>query len=272
MSDLQRERGFLHISGIALEYLRLGPAPGDAPTLVLLHEGLGCVSLWKYFPEQLARATGMGVLAYSRAGYGGSDPSPLPRPLSFMHSEGLTVLPQVLNAAGIRKAVLVGHSDGASIALIHAGGSGDERVKGLVLMAPHVLVEEITLAGIRAAGEAYEKTGLRQRLQSHHGDNVDGAFLGWHRAWLDPGFRWWNLESFLPAIQVPVLLIQGEEDNYGSVLQLETIERRLPKKPEILLLAACGHAPFRDQPEATIRAIAAFVARCSLAPNSFCVG
>jgi pimeloyl-ACP methyl ester carboxylesterase len=260
--DLHRENGMLDIDGVALEYLWLGPSPGDAPTLILLHEGLGCVSLWKDFPERLARATGLGVMAYSRAGYGRSDSSPLPRPLSFMHTEGMSTLSRVLDAADIRETVLVGHSDGASIALIHAGGAGNARVKGLALMAPHVIVEEVTLAGIRAAREDYVKTDLRHHLARHHGENVDCAFWGWNGVWLNPEFRQWNLEGFLPPIRVPVLLIQGEEDNFGTVLQLETIERALSEQAEVLMLPDCGHSPFRDQPEATLGAISTFVARC----------
>jgi pimeloyl-ACP methyl ester carboxylesterase len=226
---------------------------------VFLHEGLGCVEMWKDFPERAAEATGWGALAFSRAGYGKSDPCALPRPLGFMHIEGLVTLPRVLDAAGIRLAVLVGHSDGASIALINAGGLRDERILGLVLMAPHVLVEPVTVESIRAAGEAYEKTDLRQRLSRYHGDNVDCAFLGWNRAWLHPLFLSWNLEIFLPGIEVPVLLIQGEEDNYGTALQLETIERGLPAPPEVRLLKGCGHSPFRDQPEMTLEARTGFV-------------
>jgi pimeloyl-ACP methyl ester carboxylesterase len=256
---MRKVNDFFSIDGVSLEYLWLGPGPDEAPVLVFLHEGLGCVEMWKDFPERAAEATGWGALAFSRAGYGKSDPCALPRPLGFMHIEGLVTLPRVLDAAGIRRAVLVGHSDGASIALINAGGLRDERILGLVLMAPHVLVEPVTVESIRAAGEAYEKTDLRQRLSRYHGDNVDCAFLGWNRAWLHPLFLSWNLEIFLPGIEVPVLLIQGEEDNYGTALQLETIERGLPAPPEVRLLKGCGHSPFRDQPEMTLEALTGFV-------------
>jgi pimeloyl-ACP methyl ester carboxylesterase len=256
---MRKVNDFFSIDGVSLEYRWLGPGPDEAPTLVFLHEGLGCVDLWKDFPERVAEATGWGALVYSRAGYGKSDPCVLPRPLGFMHTEGLVTLPRVLDAAGIRRAVLVGHSDGASIALINAGGLRDERIVGLALMAPHVLVEQITVESIREAGEAYEKTDLRLHLSRYHGDNVDCAFLGWNRAWLHPVFRSWNLEIFLPGIEAPVLLIQGKEDNYGTTLQLETIERGLPAPPEIRLLERCGHSPFRDQPESTLQALAGFV-------------
>lgn len=256
---MRKESGFFSIDGVSLEYQWLGPGPGETPTLVFLHEGLGCAALWKDFPERAVKASGYGALVYSRAGYGHSDPCLLPRPLSFMHTEGLVALPKVLDAAGIHQAVLVGHSDGASIAMINAGGLRDERLMGLVLMAPHVLVEELTVESIRAAKEAYEKTDLRQRLARHHGNNVDCAFRGWNKAWLHPQFLSWNLEIFLPAIRVPVLLIQGEEDNYGTALQLETIKRGLPHPPEILMLPRCGHSPFRDQPAASLQAISDFI-------------
>ncbi len=256
---METRTGFFEIDGIALEYLWLGPSPREAPTLVFLHEGLGCVALWRDFPAQVARETGYGALVYSRAGYGQSTACPLPRPLSFMHTEGLSILPKVLDAAAVQEAVLIGHSDGASIAVIHAGGSDDRRVKGLVLLAPHVFVEEVTLASIRAARQAYALADLRERLARYHGENVDCAFLGWNRAWLDPGFLEWNLEGYLPNIKVPVLLIQGEDDQYGTSRQLAAIASQVTQGVETLLLPACGHAPFRDQPEAVLQAIARFV-------------
>jgi pimeloyl-ACP methyl ester carboxylesterase len=258
---MRKEEGFFIIDGASVEYRAVGPAGGESPTLILLHEGLGCVSLWKDFPEQLAQETGCGVLAYSRIGYGRSTSCPLPRPLSFMHTEGLAILPRILDAAGVQDVFLIGHSDGASIALINAGGLGDERVKGLALMAPHVFVEDVTIAGIQAARVSFEEGGLRKSLARYHGENVDCAFLGWNRAWLDPHFRKWNLEIFLPDIRVPVLLIQGEGDNYGTARQLETIVQQVPKGADILMLPDCGHSPFRDQPEATVQAIAEFVSK-----------
>jgi pimeloyl-ACP methyl ester carboxylesterase len=251
---------FFDIDGLRLEYRLLIPQRNNNLTLLLLHEGLGCISMWKDFPRQLAQATGCRVLSYSRAGYGGSDPCPLPRPLTFMHDEGLRVLPKVLTEAKIRQAVLVGHSDGASIALINAGGLSDARIRGLILMAPHVFVEDLTLASIRAAKTAYETTDLRQRLAHYHGNNVDCAFLGWNQAWLNPEFRHWNLEHYLAAIRQPVLLIQGEDDNYGTRCQLEKIAAGLPGGAELTLLPDCGHSPFRDRPTATLQAIAGFLA------------
>ncbi len=257
---MQETQGFFHIEGVQLEYQLLSPAKNDtAPTLVLLHEGLGCVAMWKDFPRQLAQLSGCRVLSYSRAGYGGSDPCHLPRPLSFMHDEGLNVLPKILSAAKIERAVLVGHSDGASISLISAGGPADHRIAGLVLMAPHVFVEQITLASIRAAKTTFETTDLRERLSRYHGDNVDCAFRGWNQAWLDQGFVDWNLEVYLPNIKIPVLLIQGKDDQYGTIKQLKKINAGLPGEAELILLPDCGHSPFRERPTESLQAITGFL-------------
>jgi pimeloyl-ACP methyl ester carboxylesterase len=258
---LQADRGFFNIDGINLEYELLIPAPDSATTLVFLHEGLGCLAMWRDFPRRVALATGCRALNYSRAGYGGSDPCPLPRPLTFMHDEGLKVLPQILDSVGIRSAVLVGHSDGASIALINAGGAADRRIKGLVLMAPHVFVEELTIRSIRAAVAAYHATDLRERLSRYHGAQVDSTFSGWTGAWLDRDFLAMNLEDFLPRIEIPVLLIQGEADNYGTLRQLERIRAKLPRGAEQLLLPGCGHAPFRERPAETLQALVGFLAK-----------
>ncbi|MCF7847654.1 MAG: alpha/beta hydrolase [Kiritimatiellales bacterium] len=251
--------GFFNVDGVQLEYQWFTPLQGIDLTLVFLHEGLGCVAMWKDFPRRVARLTGCRVLIYSRAGYGGSDPCPLPRPLSFMQDEGLRVLPKILNAAGIRNAVLVGHSDGASIALINVGGIADARIQGLILMAPHVFVEELTLRSIRAAKTAFETTDLRERLSRYHGDNVDCAFLGWSQAWLDQDFLGWNLDTYLPNIKVPVLLLQGEQDNYGTLRQLDRITELLPNAAETLLLSGCGHSPFRDRLDDTLQGVADFL-------------
>ena len=243
-----------------MEYQLLTPAKNDTkPTLVLLHEGLGCIAMWKDFPRQLARSSGCPVLSYSRAGYGGSDPCPLPRPLNFMHDEGLKVLPEILTLANIKRTLLIGHSDGASISLISAGGLADERIAGVILMAPHVFVEELTLSSIREAKTAFETTDLRERLARYHGDNVDCAFWGWNRAWLDEDFVDWNLEAFVPQIKVPVQLIQGTQDQYGTIQQLNKISAGLPNGAKLTLLPDCGHSPFHDQPTMTLRAINAFL-------------
>lgn len=251
--------------GPVLEARRVTAAARQgAPTLVLLHEGLGCVALWRQFPEQLAEATGCPVFLYSRAGYGGSSPRDLPWPLDYMQQEGLHGLPAVLDTAGIGPCVLIGHSDGASIALVHAGGLADPRVRGLVLMAPHVFTESEGLASIRAARAAYETGDLRDRLARYHGANVDCAFRGWSDSWLHPDFVRWNLEAFLPGIRVPLLQIQGREDQYGSEAQLAAIARLAGGPVDTHVLDACRHAPQFEQPAQTLALVAAFVSACGV--------
>lgn len=256
---MQETRGFLDIDGDRLEYLLTTPPRCAQTTLVFLHEGLGCLAMWKDFPTRVAAQTGCRALVYSRAGYGGSAPCVLPRPLTFMHEEALKILPRVLDAASIDDAVLVGHSDGASIALINAGGTGDRRVRGLVLMAPHVFVEELTVNSIRKAKSAYQTTDLRERLSRYHGENVDHTFLGWVDAWLDEKFLAWNIEAYLANISVPILLIQGDEDNYGTLRQLQAIQAQVQVTASRLILPGCGHTPFRDCPGETLEAITAFM-------------
>jgi pimeloyl-ACP methyl ester carboxylesterase len=249
---------FLSAGGHRLEYERIPGRPG-APTLVLLHEGLGSVAMWRDFPAKLAQATGCPLLVYSRYGYGGSDPLTAPRELGYMHGEALVVLPELRQALGLDDIVLVGHSDGASIALIHAG-SGRRPVRALILEAPHVVTEETGIASIEEARIAYETGDLRQRLARYHGD-VDGAFRGWCDAWLDPAFRAWTIEEFLPGVTCPVLAIQGADDEYGTLAQLNAIARGVTGPCERLVLANCKHAPHRDQEHAVLAAMAAFVAR-----------
>ena len=260
----------LKIGNKQLEYVWHGPGPAEAPTLVFLHEGLGCVAMWRDFPKRLAEATGSGALVYSRAGYGNSDPAELPRAVRFMHDEALATLPQVLDAFAIREAILVGHSDGGSIALIHAGGistgnshdggpestknlpgpSSKTLIRGLILEAPHVFVEEVGLESIREIAEEYRTAPplLKQRLARYHGKNVDETFWGWNDVWLNPEFRSWNIEEFLPQITVPVLLIQGQDDQYGTLAQAKAIETGCQAPVRTVLLADCGHSPHIDQP------------------------
>ena len=246
-----------------LEYRWWGPGGGTGPVLVLLHEGLGCVAMWRDFPALLHRRTGLPVFAWSRAGYGGSDSVELPRRVDYMHVEGCDVLGAVLDAAGIADAVLVGHSDGASIAIVHAGTHAQppgSRIRALVLLAPHVFCEDVSIASIRAAGDAYRNGGLRERLARYHGNQVDAAFFGWHDVWLLPEFRQWSIERFLPDITVPVLLIQGAQDAYGSAAQLDAIERGVAGPVTRRWLEGCRHAPHRERPGETLDAIDAFVA------------
>lgn len=240
-----------------IDYVWAMPPQGGRPTLVFLHEGLGSISLWRDFPALLGRATGCGVLVYSRYGYGNSAPCPLPRPLDYMHREAQDILPAVLGGLGVGPHVLVGHSDGASIALIHAGSAPRPGLLGIAAMAPHVFVEEISVTAIAQAREAWERGELRERLARHHGTNVEVAFRGWNDAWLDPKFRDWNIESFLPAIKVPVLALQGEGDEYGTSAQVATVARATGG--QLVLLPDCGHSPHRDQPQATLTALSSFI-------------
>jgi pimeloyl-ACP methyl ester carboxylesterase len=248
---------FFDVAGHRLECVRIRGAK-SAPTLVFLHEGLGSVALWKDFPARVADATGCSVLVYSRAGYGRSSPATLPRATDYMHVEALTVLPALLDRLGIADPVLVGHSDGASIALLHAGSSG-RPVRALVALAPHVFVEDMSIASIDEVRRQYETTDLREKLARRHAD-PDAAFRGWNDIWLAPAFRSWNIEACLPGVRCPLLLIQGRDDEYGSAAQLDAIERQVGGKVARIELADCRHSPHRDQPEATLAAIADFVA------------
>ncbi len=256
-------RGEVVADGKRLEAVAYGPPPDQAPTIVMLHEGLGCVALWRDFPQKLAAATAHGVFAYSRAGYGGSERIPLPRPLDYMSREARFSLPAVLDAIGFRRGILLGHSDGASIAAIYAGESADERIEGLVLMAPHLFTEAPGLASIAEARRAYETGDLRSRLAKYHAD-VDIAFRGWNGAWLDPGFEAWNIEDAVGRWRVPALVIQGADDQYGTLEQVRAIERRSPKAVTSLVLEACRHSPQIDQPQATLEAIVRF---CAASPK-----
>lgn len=249
--------GFVMAQGRRLEYRTLPGQRAGTPWLVFLHEGLGSLGLWRDFPDKVALATGCPALVYSRYGYGRSDRLEGLRNAGYMHDEGILALPELLEALGIERPLLVGHSDGASIALLHAGGTG-RAVAGLVLMAPHVFVEELTVASIAAAGEAFRTTDLPRRLGRYHQD-VESTFRGWNEIWLSPAFRDWNIEGFLPGIRAPALLIQGADDEYGSAAQLEALERGLGGPVERLWLADCRHSPHRDQEAASLAAIAAFV-------------
>ncbi len=248
------------VSGIDLECSTWGPPPGEVPTLVLLHEGLGCVALWRDVPDRLAEATGMGVLAYSRAGYGQSGPADLPRPLDYMTREAVDVLPRVLDAAGVQRAILVGHSDGATIAAIYAGSVVDPRVRGLVLMAPHFFTEEIGLAEIEKAKEAFATSELASRMAKYHRD-PETTFKGWNDAWLDPAFRDWDVSEVIDYLRIPALIIQGRDDQYGTVAQVDEVANRSYAPVDVALLDDCKHSPHLDQPDQTIDLIAGFARR-----------
>ena len=272
--------GTLQVSGGCLETGWWGPGPAEAPTLVLLHEGLGSVALWRDVPGRLAEATGWGVFAYSRFGYGYSDTTPLPRPMTYMHHEAHEVLPEVLRGAGIRHAVLIGHSDGGSIAAIYAGtpissfpamprpspqegpgapGHAGTTLLGLVTIAAHFFVEDLNIASIRQIAASYETGDLRQRLARYHRD-VEAAFRGWNDAWLDPRFRAFDITGFLPAIQAPILALQGADDPYGTEDQLRVFAANVRVPIETRLIPGAKHSPHLEAKDATLAAISDFIA------------
>lgn len=251
MNELLLERG-------RIETAWWGPLPDRAPTLVLLHEGLGCVKLWRNFPAALQAATGCGVFAYSRFGYGASDPIMLPRPVTYMHDEALEVLPEILDKACIRRAILIGHSDGGSIAAIHAGGVQDNRLIAIAMIAAHFFVEERNIAAIAQIKATYETGDLRSRLAKYHRD-VDGAFHGWNGVWLDPGFRGFDITGYLEAIRIPVLALQGSDDPYGSDEQLNILNRHTRMPAQTRTIAGARHSPHLEAPAETLSAIVTFV-------------
>ena len=252
--------GFLSIGEAQLEYRMIGPSPDDAPTLVMLHEGLGSAALWGDFPDKLAAATGACVFAYSRAGYGASSPAILPRPIDYMHVEALEVLPKILDAIGFRRGLLVGHSDGASIAAIYAGGVQDHRVRGLALLAPHFVVEDISVQSIAEIRTAYQTTELRAKLGRWHKD-VDNAFYGWNDAWLNPEFRDWDISEYLAWIRVPVAIVQGADDQYGTIRQIGIAKEECYCPVDVSIVAGAGHSPHREAAEITLKTIAEFAGR-----------
>lgn len=249
---------FLTAGGHRLEYEWIDAAAPGRPVLVFLHEGLGSIRQWRDFPLEVVKATGSPALVYARYGYGQSDVLEAPHTMRFMHREALEALPQVLAARSIDAPILIGHSDGASIALIYAGAG--HAVRALALEAPHVFVEEHGLAGIREAKRAFETGDLEQRLGKYHRDAAK-TFHGWNDAWLAGDFRAWNIEEYLPRITCPVLAIQGEDDQYGTKAQLESIARRVKGPCELVMLPECGHSPHREQPQATLEAVVRFVNR-----------
>jgi pimeloyl-ACP methyl ester carboxylesterase len=247
---------FLTVQGNRIEYELIEGAHANQATLVFLHEGLGSLAMWKDFPGRCVKRTGCRALVYSRYGYGNSDALKKSRGPDFMHNEALKTLPELFDQLGVDQPILFGHSDGGSIALIHAGGS-ERPVRGLILLAPHVMVEDIAIQGIEATGRAYETGGLRDKLARYHSD-PDAAFRGWNDIWLRPDFRGWNIEEYLARITCPVLAIQGEADEYGTMEQIDRIARSVARV-ELLKLKHCGHSPHRDQPDAVIEAVTQFV-------------
>lgn len=252
--------GFLKVGAADLEYRMIGPAPADAPTIVMLHEGLGSAALWGDFPDRLQAATGAGVFVYSRAGYGASTKVELPRPLDYMSIEALDVLPGLLDKIGFRRGLLLGHSDGASIAAVYAGGAGDHRVRGVVMIAPHFIVEDMGVAAIAETRKAYETGGLKPKLARWHSD-VDNTFHGWSDAWLNPKFRNWDISEYLAYIRVPVAILQGADDQYGTVRQIEIAQQECYCPVDVTIIPGAGHSPHREAPEATLNSITEFTKR-----------
>ena len=256
------------VGPVRLEYEWVGAPASPRPVLVFLHEGLGSVAAWKDFPDALCRALGLRGLVYSRYGYGQSTPKPPaehwdPR---FMHTQAHEALPALLSSLGVERPWLFGHSDGGSIALLYAA-KVPQAASGLIVVAPHIRVEGLSLRSIAAAREAYANTDLRLRLARYHAD-VDSAFRGWNDAWLDPAFADWSIEDELHRITCPVLAVQGVDDEYGTLEQVHGIARRVPQA-QVLVLAQCGHSPHRDQPERLIGATASFIqSAASSAPKS----
>jgi pimeloyl-ACP methyl ester carboxylesterase len=255
--NLLQPTGLLRIGASDLEYRMIGPAPDDAPTIVMLHEGLGSAGQWGDFPDKLQAATGVGVFVYSRAGYGASTPVPLPRPLDYMHIEARDVLPKLLDAIGFRRGLLLGHSDGASIAAIYTGGIADHRIRGIAMIAPHFIVEDISVTSIAAIRQAYETADLKSKLARWHRD-VDNAFYGWNAAWLDPQFRAWDISEYLAYIRVPVAILQGADDRYGTNRQVEIAREECYCPVDVTIMAGAGHSPHREAPGATLDAISEF--------------
>jgi len=233
-----------------------GRAGAASPTLVFLHEGLGSIRQWRDFPAKVARATGCRALVYDRYGYGNSEVLREARVgVEFMHDGALNELPELLENLNIDDPVLIGHSDGASIALIHAG---TYPVRGVVVMAPHVFIEDICVDSIQKATNQFQASDLAERLGRYH-RNARKTFHLWADAWLDPEFRKWNIEEYLPRIKCPVLAIQGEDDEYGTMAQLDAIAAQAGGPCELLKLPACGHSPHRDQPEKVLHSLSDFI-------------
>src|SRR5512134_905366 len=249
---------YVRAAGRSLAYEWIGEARDGGPALVFLHEGLGSIRQWRDFPAKVAAASGCRALVYDRYGYGQSDVLAEPRrTVRFMHDEGLVVLPELLSKLGIENPILIGHSDGASIALIHAGAG--HAVRGVGAMAPHVFIEPVCLSSIEQAAEAFVTTDLAQKLERYHRD-ARKTFYGWADVWLDPEFKGWDIRGdYLPGVRCPVLAIQGHDDEYGTMAQLDEIARRVHGPRELLKLENCGHSPFRDRPEIVLSAVDSFL-------------
>jgi pimeloyl-ACP methyl ester carboxylesterase len=256
--NMSTQRGSVKVDGRRLETMLIEPRSPRLPTVVMLHEGLGSIALWKDFPNAVAERTGCRILVYSRYGHGNSDVLLEKRPVRFMHYEAEVALPQLLKVFAIERPILFGHSDGASIALIYAG-TFPESPRALVLEAPHVFVEDLSVSSIAAAKENFRTTDFREKLARYH-SHADETFWGWNDIWLDPAFRSWNIEQYPDSIRCPILCVQGEQDEYGTPAQVQAIASRVPGT-ELVMLADCKHSPHRDQREKTLEVVTSFVNR-----------
>ena len=260
--EIHPRRLVLHVGSDRLAAVMIGPEPALRPSLVFLHDSLGSIARWDEFPFELAQACGFGALIYDRLGYGGSDglSAPYSRPLEYMHIEARRTLPKVLDETGIHDAVLVGHSEGASIALL-AAAERDPRIAGVVAISPLLFVEDRTVQAVRAAVVSWQTTDLRERLRKYHGANVEGAFTGWSQTWLSPEFRSFNIVDYVQTIRNPILAIQGDADAYVSRAQVEAIARTVPDLTETLVLPGVGSAPQYEARDRVLASIADFAAR-----------
>ncbi|MFQ3191867.1 MAG: pimeloyl-ACP methyl ester carboxylesterase [Paraglaciecola sp.] len=250
----------LIVDGIDLE-IKYFIGEENKPTLIFLHEGLGCVEMWRDFPEKLSELTGCPTLVYSRQGYGRSSSCEVPRPLTYMQDEGLKVLPEIIRVTGIQEHILIGHSDGGSIALINAGGKSSSGLLGVVTMAAHTFCEDLSISSIKLGLIAYTDGNLRSGLEKYHHDNVDCAFWGWNNAWLDADFITFNIEKFLPNIKVPQLVIQGQDDPYGTIKQVESIANKSAGYVEVCMFKNCKHSPYKDKATESIALINLFITK-----------
>lgn len=256
---LRPGQGHIEVSEGRLEYSLVIPKVVDLDIVwVLLHEGLGAVSLWRDFPDKLAERCRCAVLSFSRFGYGNSEPCALPRPLHYMEQEAAQVLPQIIESINPNKFILLGHSDGASIAALYAGKNPVDEMLGVVLLAPHFFVEDVSINGIEQARKEFIQGALKQKLLPYHGSNIDTAFWGWNDAWLDPEFRQWDISAVISDIQSPILAIQGRNDEYGTLAQIKSVEQNATSKVSTVILDHCGHAPHLQQSSPTLDAIHRF--------------
>jgi pimeloyl-ACP methyl ester carboxylesterase len=249
---------FLKLNSRKIEIQWHGKNKKNRPTLIFLHEGLGCARMWKNFPEKLSRQTDCPALVFSRPGYGHSDPAPLPWKINFMHKQALCILPDIIKKTGIKTYILVGHSDGGSIGIIFSGSPHAKGLKCLITQAAHVFCEEKTLASICQAKIQYEHKNLKQGLEKYHGKNTENAFRGWNDAWLAPNFINWNIEKYLSHIDIPMLAIQGKNDQYGTIEQIRSIQKRV-KQVKTCLINDTSHSPHLEQPEIVLNIMAKFV-------------